>query len=184
MTVSMSIINKTGTKSELPQTEEMKTQKLYTGSVRNVHDALTRKVGRIMMMHGPPRLSLQDQKENKPIPTMPTDAKDRSNVVRRNHDGNTLFTTRGKISQLSKGLNSEISTVGPLPRTETPYGAIGNSVTQNIVNLKTNNNENVHPPKLPEPNRTNSLIEAEQMANRIYKLGNFSSFGLNANMRA
>ena len=173
----MSTIHLTGANTELPQTEEMKTQKIYTGSARNVRDALSRKVGRTMMMHGPPSLSLQDQKENKPIPKMPMPTG--GHATRQHFEGNTLFTTRGKVSELSKALNSEIPNVGPLPLTS-------KRGTENGVHLKRFNNvkNHNHPPFLVEPSRPNSLIEAERMANRMIELGNFSTFGEDTNMRA
>ena len=94
-----------GATSELPTTYDMKTQKLYTKQARQRGDELASKVGRSMMIHGPPRLSLQEQFENKPIPRVPQ-IREHEQAVGRLHarsahaDGNSLFATRKKVTDL------------------------------------------------------------------------------------
>ena len=56
--------------------------------------ALANKLSKTMLFHGPPALSLQDQKENKPLPEIPVQIKD---FPDKNKDG-----TRKKISEIGQ----------------------------------------------------------------------------------
>lgn len=86
----------------------MKTQQLYTGAARKLGDDLASKVGRSMMIHGPPRLSMQEQFENKPIPSLPYQNPSESSTpafakMVASADAGSSFATRKLVNDIRMG---------------------------------------------------------------------------------
>jgi len=196
MPVSISALGETGTKTDLPLTHELKTQQLYTGSARQMQSALASKLSRSMLFHGPPALSLQDQKENKPLPEIPVQIK--------NFADKKMDDTRKKISDIGQDPKPQNETK---PRSDAPSGAMNPVHTLKHSTGKKNLNLKKSPAKQVVPRRPTSLVKKEKMnnapqnstpvsmdqdnsaptsivhaqrlANQMVKGGNFSTFGSN-----
>ncbi len=210
MTVSLAEISKSESQSQisqLPTTHQMKTQQLYTSSVRKMQEGLKQKVGSSMIMHGPPRLSVQEQRENKPLPDLSEYKSDNSSTTEST-------TTRQKIANISGDQPKLRWKAGEKPRASVPgvnlkkvnddeikepeqkseqkpdqkpeqktkNGPTVKKVSKNPVVLakketKQDENEN----KKDQPN---NVIEAERLANKMLRAGNFSTLGNTTPFRA
>lgn len=194
MPVSISQLGQTGTKTDLPLTHELKTQQLYTGSARQMQGALANKLSKTMLFHGPPALSLQDQKENKPLPEIPVQIKD---FPDKNKDG-----TRKKISEIGQDpkpkddvkIRSDVSSgvMNPVNGAKQSTGkkplhlkkAAVKNVAKRPISLvkkeKEDDNAFSTPASILQDNEApTSIVHAQRMANQMVKTGNFSTFGSN-----
>lgn len=189
MTVSIAEISKSESASQisqLPTTHQMKTQQLYTGAVRKMQAGLKQRVGTSMIMHGPPRLSVQDQRENKPMPDLPEFKSDKSSL------SNSNSTTRPKIGAISGEQPKLHWKAGEKPRSSVPgvnlkqnkvvkeTGPIVKKTKKSAVVLAKKNKGEVK----EEEKRPGNVMEAERIANKMLRGGNFSTLGNTVPFRA
>ena len=183
--------------SDLPETWEMKTQQLYTSHARERESVIKQRVGADMLLRGPPMLSIQEQKTDKPIPKIELNDK----MPAKEIGGTSLFLTRKKVNELSsdpkpkdtKGM-STLST-----RTATPNGVMSNkggntpptshvrsqpavyqkAPEKGVTRLSKQSKVTAQKPQGPS-RRPTTILEAEREANRLIREGNgFSKMGVN-----
>lgn len=198
MPVSLAQISKTESQSQisqLPTTHQMKTQQLYTGAVRKMQEGLKQKVGTSMIMHGPPRLSVQEQRENKPLPDLSEYKSDKSSMAQST-------TTRQKIADISGDQPKLRWKAGEKPRSSVPgvnlkrtkddvveetqqkpkTGPTVKKVSKNPVVLAKKDTTSAD--SEPSQGQPNNVIEAERLANKMLRAGNFSTLGNTTPFRA
>ncbi len=198
MTVSLAEISKSESQSQisqLPTTHQMKTQQLYTSSVRKMQEGLKQKVGTSMIMHGPPRLSVQEQRENKPLPDLSEYKSDNTSMTQPT-------TTRQKVADISGDQPKLRWKAGEKPRPSVPgvnlkkvnddaiikepeqktkSGPTVKKVSKNPVVLAKKETKQESEEKKDQPN---NVIEAERLANQMLRAGNFSTLGNTTPFRA